>query len=121
MKKLRRIILIILMLIAVIIVDYLVIRNTHTWYAVADVTDTGRVKVTMDRDDVVEVTSVKYRERRDGNMLVIKMKAVGKGTANLTHHHDHKYIFQNAYYFKRIQVFLSSDVLFRGDSIPGGN
>ncbi len=84
MKKLRRIILIILMLIAVIIVDYLVIRNTHTWYAVADVTDTGRVKVTMDRDDVVEVTSVKYRERRDGNMLVIKMKAVGKGTANLT-------------------------------------
>ncbi len=84
MKKLGRIVLIILLFVVIIIVDYLVIRHTHTWYELADVTDTGKVSITMDRDDVVEVTDIQRTEYNNENMLVINLKAVGKGNVNLT-------------------------------------
>ena len=86
MDRSRKIIIIIAFLSALTVLNYFVIRNSHTVYVIADVNDLNGVSVTMDRDDVVKVKDIQCRYNYLGSddLIIIKLKAVGKGDTGLT-------------------------------------
>ena len=87
MKKSVWILVTILFLGLLTVINYLVIRNTYSWYICADIEDVSELDVYMDRDDILEIEDIRLVKEApypDEKLVIVDMKAKSKGTCNIT-------------------------------------
>ena len=85
MSKMRKYILIITFVLGLTFFNFLVIRGTHTWYETVKLENLDRVKATVENEDVIEVTGIKYKEIKNMpyDMLIIHLRAKEKGQTSI--------------------------------------
>ena len=87
MKKSVWILVTILFLGVLTVINYLVIRNTYSWYICADIEDVSELDVYMDRDDILEIEDIRLVKESaypDEKLVIVDMRAKSEGTCNIT-------------------------------------